>query len=204
MKICRLNDLVNQNFNVIYVNVLQQFWHTTKSFQCIGAPKKQNLFLFLNGCKITYTDKNNRRYVANSGDIVYTPIGSEYLAQLSDFKDESSHTIGINFFLQDQEGESIVLSDDIQVFHDTEHQVPAMLQKLLQYDVSQSLLQSRICLMEILYSLATHRHTNGAPEYVVEARRYLAEHIEENPSISKLAGLYNVSEVYFRKQFKKY
>ena len=48
MKVCAIKELVNQNFNVIFVNALQQFWHTTKSFQCFGNPKKQNLFLFLN------------------------------------------------------------------------------------------------------------------------------------------------------------
>jgi len=117
MKVCAVKELVNQNFNVIFVNALQQFWHTTKSFQCFGNPKKQNLFLFLNGCKITYTDKNAQTLVANSGDIVYTPIGSEYRAILHDFSSENSHTVGINFLLYDEASEPIILSDKIKIFH---------------------------------------------------------------------------------------
>ena len=109
MKICSIDKLVTQNFNVLFVNALQQFWRETKAFQCIGKPKKQNLLLFLNGCKITYTDKNNQTFVAHSGDVVYTPIGSEYKVQLSDFNDSNSHTVGINFLLLDDFGEAIVL-----------------------------------------------------------------------------------------------
>ena len=104
MKIQTVDELVNKNFNPVFMNALQQHWRSTKFFHCIGAPKKQNLFLLLDGCKITYTDKENNTFVANSGDIVYTPIGSEYKAQLSDFEDSSSHTIGINFFLYDFRG----------------------------------------------------------------------------------------------------
>ena len=126
----------------------------TKAFQCIGKPKKQNLLLFLNGCKITYTDKNNQTFVAHSGDVVYAPIGSEYKVQLSDFNDSNSHTIGINFLLLDDLGEAIVLSNDIQIFHNPKNQsLPLLFQKVLHYDASQSFLKNRILLMEIFLSL---------------------------------------------------
>ena len=205
MKICSVNDLVNQSFNVIFINALQQFWLATKSFQCFGAPKKQNLFLYLNGCKIAYTDKNGSTVTAESGDVVYTPIGSEYKAQLYDFQSESSHTIGINFFLLDVMGESLILSDDIQVFHASDNRTLQLLfQKALHYDTSRSTLKSRMLLMEIFNSLTTYDTAENAPEHIIKAARYLSEHIQENPSISSLARLSLVSEVYFRKQFKRY
>ena len=46
MKICAVDKLVNQNFNVIFVNALQQFWRDTKAFQCIGKPKNRIYFFF--------------------------------------------------------------------------------------------------------------------------------------------------------------
>ena len=203
MKISTIYRLVNQNFNVLFINVLQQFWRETKAFQCIGKPKKQNLLLFLNGCKITYTDKNGQTFVANSGDVVYTPVGSEYRAQLSDFHDASSHTIGINFSLLDDSGEAIVLSNDIQIFHNPGNQsVPFLFQKVLQHDAFRSLLKSRILLMEILLSLSSSDIAENTPAYIVKALRYLSEHIEENPTVARLASLCHMSEVYFRKQFR--
>ena len=142
MKICPLNDIVNQNYNPIFVNSLQQFWHSTKYFQCISAPKAYNLLLLLNGCKITYTDKNGRILIAESGDIVYTPIGSEYRAQLSDFRDSDSHTVGINFLLQDEGGENLILSDEITIFRQSQQTKP--LTKLFRSTLSAAPTHSRI------------------------------------------------------------
>jgi AraC-like DNA-binding protein len=205
MKVCAIDKLVSRNFNVIFVNALQQLWHETKAFQCIGKPKKQNLLLFLSGCKITYTDKNGQTFIANSGDVVYTPVGSEYKVQLSDFDGSSSHTIGINFLLFDDLGESVVLSKDIQIFHKPESQALSLLfRRALDYDAAQPLLKSRIIMMEILLSLSSSAAVKNTPEYIVKALRYLSEHINENPTVAMLSELSSVSEVYFRKQFKKY
>ena len=102
MRICPVNDLINVDFNLIFLNALRQFWHNTRLFQCIENPKKQNLFLFLDGCTVTYTNKRGETLTAHSGDIVYTPLGSEYTATLSDFQSPSSHTVGVNFLLFDE------------------------------------------------------------------------------------------------------
>ena len=205
MKIYSVKNLVDQNFNVVFINALQQFWHTTKSYQCIGAPKKQNLFLYLNGCKITYTDKSNRTVTAESGDIVYTPIGSEYRVQLSDFQSESSHTVGINFFLYDENGKDIILSNDIQVFRASQNQkLPLLFQKVLKQDMTAMLTHKRILLMEILCALSEQTPERFVPQNISKAVEYLSRHVEEAPTVAELAKLSNISEVYFRKQFKAY
>lgn len=205
MKEYKINDLVNTNFNVVFINALQQYWRTTKTFQCIGAPKKQNLFLFLNGCKIKYIDKNGKTFTASSGDVVYVPKGSEYKAQLFDFESHNSHTIGINFLLFDDAGESVCLSNDILVFQPNEKKIlPMLFQKTLKFNKLEALLKNRIVLMEILLSLSADVFEKPVSCYVEKALQYLSEHVEENPSICKLAKLCNISEVYFRKQFKAY
>ena len=205
MKEYKINDLVNTNFNVVFINALKQFWRATKTFQCIGAPKKQNLFLFLNGCKIKYIDKNGKTFTASSGDVVYVPTGSEYKAQLFDFESHNSHTIGINFLLFDDAGESVCLSNDILVFQPNEKKIlPMLFQKTLNLNKLESLLKNRIVLMEIFLSLSADAFEKPVSCYVEKALQYLSEHVEENPSICKLAKLCNISEVYFRKQFKAY
>ena len=42
------------------------------------------------------------------------------------------------------------------------------------------------------------------PDYITKAMRYLTDHIEQKPTVAELAALCNISEVYFRKQFKDY
>ncbi len=205
MEISTPNQLMEQNFNTVFVNALQQFWRGTKDFQCIGMPKRQNLFLYLEGCRITYTDKQGNTYTANSGDVVYTPMGSEYKAHVSDFQTPDAHTVGINFFLFSQAGEPVVLSDRIQIFcNHPKNTLSLLFRKALLFDVNQSYTRSRILLMEILSALADHTENRTLPKQIAHALEYLSNHIEENPSIAKLAELSNISQVYFRKQFKAY
>jgi len=202
MKVCNESELLNSNINVIFLNVLQQFWHNTKSFSCIGSPKEQNLLLYLNGCKITYTTKSGKTLVAESGDIIYVPSGIEYKATLSEFESNLSHTIGINFMLYDENGESLVLSDKIKVF--STNNAASLFSKLLKQDAYEPLLKKKILLSEILYSLTSFMPTSDMPDGLSKAIEYLAEHIEENPTVSELAAISAVSEVYFRKQFREF
>ena len=205
MEICSVNKLVNSNFNVIFINALRQFWKNTRYFQCIGAPKKQNLLLFLNGCKITYNDINGKEIVAESGDVVYTPIGSEYKAWLSDFQSVTSHTIGINFQLYNEMGDSIVLSDNIQVFKGFRYPgLSSMFKRFLDHGINDNIIENRIFLMEIFSLIAKESYNASIPDKFIKAITYLDEHIAENPSISTLAELCEISEVYFRKRFKEY
>ena len=205
MKIYSVKNLVDQSFNVVFINALQQFWLTTKSFQCFGKPKKQNLFLCLNGCKITYTDKNGSAVTAESGDVVYTPIGSEYKAQLFDFQNASSHTVGINFFIYDEDGKDIILSNDIQIFRTSQNQkLPLLFQKMLKQDMAGTLTRKRILLMEILCALSEQTPERFVPQNISKAVEHLSRHVEEAPTVAELAKLSNISEVYFRKQFKAY
>lgn len=203
MRTISVNDLGHENFNPIFINALRQQWKSTKSFQCIGTPKQQNLLLFLDGCKIEYTDKQGQSCVAVSGDVVYTPLGSEYKATLSDFISTSSHTIGINFLLFDEFGEPLVLSDEITVFRfDDMTEISAMFERSAITDKGHTTINSRIILLEILSLLAvdtTHKETS----IVSETIQYLSLHIDENPSIADLSKRCGVSEVYLRKKFKE-
>ncbi len=203
MKKCTVDELLKQSFNPVFINVLKQHWHTTKCFGCIGAPKKQNLLLFLQDCSITYTDACGHTLTAHGGDVVYTAVGSEYKAQLFDFKDTEAHTVGINFLLYDETGEEIVLTDGIKVFSPTQGRTLSLLfQKALMDERTDSFTQSRIVLMEILCALAPQGERRAIPVSITKAIDYLAEHIEQNPTVAQLADLCHISEVYFRKQFK--
>lgn len=203
MEICPIEKLVCKNFNVIFSNALKQYWHTTKAFQCIGAPKKQNLLFFLDGCRITYTCKDGRTLTADSGDVVYAPMGSEYKAQLSNFRSEHSHTIGINFFLLDEAAQPLILTEDITVFHLPEDgELPLLFRKIIQQTDNFPLLHSRLVFLQILHRLAACRTQAAPPAKIAPALEYLSTHLEESPSVAQLAALCNISEVYFRKQFK--
>lgn len=202
MKIYTINDLANQNFDAEFLNSMRQQWHSTKSVQFFDAPKKYNLLLYIYGCTFTYTDKNGKTFVAHSGDVVYTPIGSEYSVEISEEK-ENAYTIGINFYLYDESHEHIIFSDTIQIFHSfSDRSVSMLFQQTLTLDVMRPLLRNKILLLEILCSLASHTAKKNIPERIINCLSYLSEHIEENPTVGSLASFCGVSEVYLRKEFR--
>lgn len=205
MKILTLDELMKKSFNVVFINALKQFWQSTKSFHSIGEPKRQSLLLYLNGCKSTYKDKNGNKITAESGDIVYTPEGSEYDAYLSDFADKDSHTVGINFFLYDEDGEPIIISEGIKVFRKESLRGASIhFYEALRQGMPRGMQENRIVLIKLLTALAGHQTPEDIPDYVTAAIRYMFDNVEKNPTVKELAELSGVSEVYFRRQFKKY
>ena len=203
MKTIDINGRDGGDFNAIFINVLRQFWKNTRSFQCIGDPKKQNLLLYLNGCKATYTDKSGEVFVAESGDLVYTPVGSEYSARLSDFSSAESHTIGINFLLTDKDGESVALADGIRIFHiGHTGELCSLVYRAEIGEAGRTPLETRILLFEILCALTANKEEQRST-VVARCIKYLSEHVIENPSVSELAERCGVSEVYLRRKFKE-
>lgn len=202
MKICSISDLIKENYNIVFVNALQQFWRTNRSFQCFENSKKQNLFLFLNRCKAKYTDKSGKETFAESGDVVYVPISSKYKVELYDFEDETAHTIGINFFIYDTFGEKVVMSSDITVFSNSAFkQLEILFNNAVRSDLEGPILKSKIVLSQIICTLAAY-HSKANSPIIEKALDFWARNIAANPSVSQTAKHCNVSEVYFRRIFK--
>ncbi len=203
MKTIDINGTDGADFNAVFINALRQFWKNTKSFQCIGSPKNQNLLLYLNGCNITYTDKSGEVFVAKSGDLVYTPQGSEYSAMLSDFSSPESHTVGINFILTDVYGEHVRLYDKIKIFHVGDNtELSNLIYRIELGEHRRAALDNKILLLKI-FSLLNVRENKKDGSIVYETVKYLSEHIDECISVSELARHCGVSEVYLRKKFKE-
>lgn len=190
-----------KNFNLKYINSLAQYWKNTRAFRCIGKPKNQDLLLYLDGLDIVYVKKDGTTVTAHDGDVVYTPVGSEYRASLCNFKREDAHTVGINFLLADEKGEQGVLFDDVTVFRKVSAHLNPLFHRAAVLENSPDLLKKRIMVLEIISSL-----TEGGgicPERPIEpvvAR--LTEHPEENLSVAAMAELCGVSQTYFRKLFR--
>ena len=182
-----------------FVNALRQFWHTAKSFQCIGAPKRRHLLLYLCGCRITYTDKEGRVTVAEPGDVVYTPAGSEYRAVLSDFRDGEAHTVGINFDLFGRSGETLAFSDGILVLPAVSHTAHRLFEEALTLS-EPATRKGQILLLSLFDALAVGKESELPPP-IRHALAYLTEHIEESPTVAALATECHLSEVHFRKLF---
>ena len=203
MRILSPPELIDVDFNAIFINSLKQYCHTTRSFSCIGAPKRANLFLYVNGFTVTCTDKSGNVVTAHSGDVLYTPIGSEYRTELSAPAFVGAYTVGVNFLLCDERGEEIRMSDSARVFSGVGGSLDLLFYSVMSADVGVGRVKSRVLLMNIIEALSRGDGIHTFDERISPALAFLSGHIEENPPVSELARLCNMSEVYFRRLFKE-
>ncbi len=201
MKILSVNELVEKNYGLIFLNSLKQFWSTTRSFQCINSPKKQNLFLLLVGCSARYVEKDGKITLCKSGDLVYVPKGSEYKLELFNFESEKSHTIGINFLLYDESFEEIYLSSGVTVIASSK--TSALENLFIETLKNNSLNDKKIALMQIFSALRETNLVKKFPKFIIDSVNYLNENLSCLPTVKELAGIAMVSEVYYRKVFKE-
>lgn len=201
MKIVSVNELVEKNYSLTFINSLKQFWVTTKSFQCINAPKRENLFLLLVGCSARYVEKDGKITLCKSGDLVYAPKGSEYKVELFNFESEKSHTIGINFLIYDEDLKEICLSEGVSVIGSAK--TSALENLFIETIKNNSLNDKKIALMQVFSALCEINLVKKFPKFIIDSVNYLNENLEYLPTVKELADRAMVSEVYFRKLFKE-
>jgi len=210
MKIISADDLYDRNYSVDTINALKQHWHKKSNFNCIGMPKEKNLFMLLCGCKAEYTLYDKTKILCKDNDIVYVPIGSEYNVRFFDFEDSESHTIGINFLLFDETNTQFILSNKITVFDFNSSTCSALFEKICKYGETAVIRPSKnkAVMYEILSVLSEKLHTKNLQKdsykIISAGIKYLEHNDDQSLSIKDIAKLCNVSEVYFRRLFKKY
>lgn len=205
MKIIPLSELYNYNYSLEVINALKQFWVDNKTFSCISTPKKTNILTYLDDLKGEYTLKNGKKIIAEKGSLVYAPIGSEYTVRFYDFDNSLSNTVGINFFIYDSLGESFILDNEITVFSGIEAKL--LVEKI--DSSSESLSPSPAVMKAGLYDIFTllskrQNRISKKFEPIKKGIEYLETNVSQALSVSEIAKLCNVSEIYFRKLFKEY
>ena len=208
MKIHRLSDLYNMNYNADNIISIMQTRDVMSFFNCIGTPKITHLFLYLDSCRGLYTTKDGKKIYAKSGDIVYCPIGSEYSVSFYDFKNSEASTIGINFMLYDQSGEQFALFPDVTVIDADNANYHSLFHKMVNISLSNPMnfAAHKSVMYRIMNELTEFERRSYESKYSIISKgiAYLEEDNQQDMSISEIAKMCNVSEIYFRKLFKQY
>lgn len=203
-----ISKLKNYNYSINVVNALKQFWKVSDSFNCIGRRKEINMLLYLDGCSARYTLKNGKVMTAHSGDIVYAPINCEYIVKFYDFQTPTSNTIGVNFFLYDEDGTPSVLSSDIEIYTADNENYKLLFAKVngCCNIISMNYGKMKSAVYDILSALSDCYLPDSFGIYNTIAPGIIAIEKDggENLYIKELADLCNISECYFRKLFKQY
>lgn len=188
------------------VNVcVYQTWESYKSFSCIDAPKENDLLLFVNHCKVTYSMKDGETFSLNHGDIVYIPTGKEYTLKI-DRDNDYGCTYGINFLLFDEEHTRLILENN-QVFSDNEHLKELFKKMSVISDLSsRSFGQLHSLFYQIIVALNEGEKSKDIKNFSVIEKgiRYIENDVSLLLSVREIADMCNVSQNYFCRLFKEY
>lgn len=205
-------EFYHYDYTLEVINSLKQYWREQNGFSCINEPKKYNMLSFFSNCKGKYTLKNGVEYYADYGDIVYTSEGSEYLVEFQDIRQNGEDSIGINFYIYDKYNKPIILSDNgitVIKVRNTKY-IHSLFSKTAEQSVSpiQSPAKLKSLLYEIFFEICVfYRQQNVINQnynIIAKGIKYLEENETLELSVTDIAKLCNVSEVYFRKLFTQY
>lgn len=208
MKVQKIYDFYKTDYTARFLDVLRQRWNKEREWSSFGAPKKQHLFLYFDGLSATYLDKDGKVTEAKSGNLVYTPIAAEYKVKFHSFQSENASTLGLKFFLFDEHGEEIALARSVENFG-VSPSAAMLLQEAerLSYSAQNVPVKNHALLYNLLSELGESvegaRNKNNFKLFE-KGLEYLTARFDEDTSVEELAALCNVSEVYFRKLFKRH
>ncbi len=204
MNIIPVQKIYGCDFSVEVMNGLKQYWEDPHFYSCIGSPTAANLFLYVDGCELEYTLKNGEKIYAPDKSLVYLPRDCEYELSLSNVTNEKSLTVGIRFFLFDKNGEEFILSDTIIPFTgiDFSYEVFKIFSSGEGAQPFYSKMKSNFYAM--ITRLCENMEIDRKYKIIEEGIKYLQSEIKYELSLSEIAKMCNVSEIYFRRLFKEY
>lgn len=199
-------DFYKTDYKISFVNVLRQWWRESKKWSCIGAPKKDTIFIYLDGCSARYVTKDGKCFVGKSGDTMFVPKGLEYTAEFYDFISEDSSTVNVTLNIYDENGNEPVF-DQIVVFSSSE--VRLCISELEDTFPSPDIIPTKMAIpvYKMFNTMCTETEKGNSKsdsfDIIRDGIEYIHYHFNEDVRVEKLAETCNVSEVYFRRLFKQ-
>ncbi|MBE7043169.1 MAG: helix-turn-helix transcriptional regulator [Ruminococcaceae bacterium] len=206
MKTINLTDLYNYNYSLDVLNALKQYWDTRDFYHCIGTPKDKNMLLYLDDLEAEYTLKDGKKIYASYGDLVYLPIGSEYHTKFYNKKSKNANTIGINFFLYDENLCSFNFSNSIMVFKSTDCGHFVRKANMASELAIPCYGEMKAAVYDIVSLLSKNQKRKSLHKFHVIEKgiSHIDENLAQNLSVKELSQMCNISEIYFRRLFKEY
>lgn len=202
MKVIPYYELSEYNFSVEVLHVLKQVWNDEHIYSCLNNPKNANLFMYLDNCEAEYTDNFGNVFFAKSKSLIYIPDGYGYKIKLTPYG--AGTTIGIKFSMVDEKGEKFILSDKIKVFdkEDFKDYVYSIESAIKGSNFFYARIKSDI--YNILAKISEDRKIPEKYRIIKDGIDALEKDIMSDLTISDIAKMCNISEIYFRRLFKEY
>lgn len=212
MNVIPIENAYQKNYTAVVLNAIKNNWFNDETYNFIGSPKKQHLFLCFFNCSALYSFKDGTEYFVPRNSIVYTPEECEYKVTFTDCDTtEKYNCISINFKLYDEDKHPFCFDRNIKLF--TLKNASSIIENFHALSENfQYALPSPMKIAGLFYILLSdigryyHAKHNIIPRYNVIAKgiNVLETTCVNDIRISDLAKICNVSPIYFRKLFKEY
>lgn len=205
------SDLYNTHYYATVNGCLFQTWKTRNHFSCVDTPRRLNLLLYLKDCKAVFRMASGETVYASQGNIVYMPMGARYDLEITDRKNETAGTFGINFMLRNDTENSFVVSNKPLIFKVSNTSYFCDLFSRMS-KMSDAHLTSNARLKSIFYEIVaslceTQEHsriTEKEFKIIEKGIVYLENDHKLEKSVAEISAMCSVSENYFRRLFKEY
>lgn len=204
-----IREFYRTDYRVSFVSVMRQTLADLSTWSCMGVPKRHHLFVYLDGCTAHYRMKSGKEIRACAGDFLHIPAGCEY--RVSFFESDgcqNAATVGINFDLFDSEGIALSEPDGITVHRSADIKLLVSDIERLTYSVNKIPAKYNVLIYEmfnLLGDAATdEEYRLGGFDIIRPGVEYLFNNYRSCVSVGELAGMCNVSEVYFRRLFSRH
>ena len=204
-------ELYGKEFNIYVQNCGKMYWNNRYKFSCMESGKPTDMLLYLANCEGEYELPDGTVIYAPRKSFVYAPKGIKYKFRCTEAQEDVYSNILINFVLTDKDGEDIKIYDGIKVMTDLPVQ---KLEKLFLDTAAVSGQNVRFpcgliaCTCSVLSELCSHynqkKKLSKKYQIISKGILYLEENEDLEMSVSDIAKMCNVSEIYFRKLFREY
>lgn len=199
--------LINVSEYYAQVSVcVQQSWQSYKSFSCLNTPKENDLLVFIDHCKATYSMKDGESFSLAHGDIAYVPSGKEYVFTINERDEKYGCTYGINFLLFDEKHQRVYLENN-QIMRNAIH-LREYFQKMSEISEAgtRSYAELHAFFYKIIAELSEGEKHNSIKSFSIIEKGidYLENDTSLSLSVFEIAKMCNVSQNYFSRLFKAY
>lgn len=205
MKRISLNELQNNDFLLKDIVIMEQCWHENGEFNALNKPKKNQSFVYLNGCCVDYHFLDGSVLHAKEGDFVYIPKGATYKAIFFN-KTKQIGVVLINFNLIYKENRLNIWDKLFVAYSERNGVLKDLFANLEPENLSVFERKSYFYrILEILRRYETVERISESPKYglIAPAVKYLDECETMNVSVEELAAMCHVSDGFFRVKFRE-
>jgi len=211
LELVQLKELYQKEYTLKDIVAMHQYWGENGFYSCIGKPKRNHSLIYFFNASAIFTMKTGEKVNVSKGDILYTPIGSEYSVKVCGRTPRTADSMIIHFLSYDSDDMPISLHSSYEKITPNKHDTFLS----LFHQISDSFETGMFCpamAKSITYEILSLLSKNVRSKFMYNKKfwkikdgiEYMENSRVDKCNISEVAAMCGVSESCFRTLFREY